>query len=273
MVDENNMGNRNDNNINNGKYSSIENGNNIDNSSKYNYNDEVNRKESHIQNKYTENRQGEFRKKSFARELIEWIACVVVAIVLALLVRYYIGTPTIVQHPSMTPTLLSGERLILNRLDIRLGKELKKGDIVTFEAPSKGIIPASQIEEKNYTAEYNNEPEGIIKKFTYYVLEQDKVSYIKRVIAVAGEHIKIEDGVVYINDVIYQEPYLPEGTKTPDGNGYCLDLVVPEGTVFVMGDNRGNSTDSRCFGCIPLEKLESKVLIRFWPFDKFGKVE
>lgn len=243
MVNENNMGNKNENNINNGNEKNIE------------------------------NRQGEFRKKSFARELIEWIACVVVAIVLALLVRYYVGTPTIVQHPSMTPTLLSGERLILNRLDIRLGKELKKGDIVTFEAPSKGIIPEYQIEEKNYTAEYNNEPEGIIKKFTYYVLEQDKISYIKRVIAVAGEHIKIEDGVVYINDVIYQEPYLPEGTKTPDGNGYCLDLVVPEGTVFVMGDNRGNSTDSRCFGCIPLEKIESKVLIRFWPFDKFGKVE
>ncbi len=110
-----------------------------------------------------------------------------------------------------------------------------------------------KLKKKNYTAEYNNEPEGIIKKFTYYVLEQDKVSYIKRVNCSSRRTHKIEDGVVYINDVIYQEPYFTRRNKTPDGNGYCLDLVVPEGTVFVMGDNRGNSTDSRCFGCIPLE--------------------
>ena len=115
---------------------------------------------------------------------------IVVAIVLALLVRYYIGTPTIVQHPSTTPTLLSGERLILNRLDIRLGKELKKEIQSHLKHHQKVLYQHIKLKKKNYTAEYNNEPEGIIKKFTYYVLEQDKVSYIKRVIAVAGEHIK-----------------------------------------------------------------------------------
>jgi len=215
----------------------------------------------------------ESKEKSVAREVFEWVACVVIAVILALLVRYFIGTPTIVQHPSMTPTLLSGERLILNRLDIKLGKGVERGDIITFEAPSKYYVPAYQIEENNYTAEYDYDIDGLIENFTYYVLEMNKTSYIKRVIALEGEHIKIEYGNVYINGELYEEPYLPEGTRTPDGNGYFLDLVVPEGTVFVMGDNRGNSTDSRSFGCVPVDKIESKVLIRFWPFNKFGAVE
>jgi len=224
-------------------------------------------------NNNSENQSKIEKRKSIVREIIEWGACVVIAIVLALLVRYFVGTPTIVQHPSMTPTLLSGERLILNRLTIKMGSEVEKGDIVTFEAPTRMFVPAYEIVKGNYTAEYNKQIDGIINNFTYYVLEMNKTSYIKRVIATAGEHIKIEDGKVYINGELYKEDYLPEGTKTTDGSGFFLDLVVPEGTVFVMGDNRENSTDSRSFGCIPLEKIESKVLIRFWPFDKFGTVE
>jgi len=212
-------------------------------------------------------------KKDVLREILEWIFCIIVAVVLALLVRYYVGTPTIVKHPSMTPTLLSDERLILNRVDIRFGKGVEKGDIITFEAPSTSYVPAYQVDEIDYTAQYEYKIDGLFQNFVYYVLEVNKISYIKRVIAVEGEHIKIEDGKVYINGELYDEPYLPEGTRTTDGNGFFLDLVVPEGTVFVMGDNRGNSTDSRAFGCVPVEKIESKVLLRFWPFDKFGTVE
>lgn len=211
--------------------------------------------------------------KSLVREIIEWCACILIAVVMALFVRYYIGTPTIVQHPSMTPTLLSGERLILNRLDLKSGKGIEKGDIITFEAPSKSFVPAYQINENNFTAKYEHDPEGLFDRFVYYVLELTKTSYIKRVVATEGEHIKIEDGKVYINDELFEESYLPEETITSSGGGYYLDLVVPEGTVFVMGDNRGNSTDSRCFGCIPIEKIESKVLIRFWPLNKFGGIE
>ena len=227
-----------------------------------------------LKKKNKENEEPEVQgEKSIVREIIEWTACIVIAVVLALLVRYFIGTPTIVQHPSMTPTLLPNERLILNRLHVKLGKEIEKGDIITFEAPSQVVVPAYEISNNNYTARYEKEIDGLINNFTYYVLEVGKTSYIKRVIAVGGEHIKIEDGNVYINGELYEEPYLPEGTETTDGGGYFLDLTVPEETVFVMGDNRGDSTDSRCFGCIPIEKIESEVLIRFWPFDRFGKVE
>ena len=213
------------------------------------------------------------KKKTVLREIVEWSVCIVVAIILALIVRYYIGTPTIVQHPSMTPTLISGERLLLNRLHVALGNEINRGDIITFEAPSKNYITTYQANETSNYAEYNHNIEGVFNKVAYDILEITKTSYIKRVIGVEGDQIKIADGNVYLNGKLLEESYLPEGTNTTPENGVFTDLVVPEGAVFVMGDNRDDSTDSRAFGCVPMDKIESKVAIRFWPLDKFGEVK
>lgn len=207
------------------------------------------------------------------KEALEWIGCILIAVILALLVRYYIGTPTIVQQPSMYPTLKQDQRLILNRWERTIKKMPERGDIITFEAPSSNYISAYDADLENPIAKYENEPEGIWNRFCFYVLEVNKTSYIKRVIGLPGEHIKIENGKVYINGNELQEPYLQEGVITDDLNGAFTDIIVPENTVFVMGDNRGQSTDSRRFGCIPLEKIESKVLFRFWPLNVFGKVE
>ena len=218
------------------------------------------------------------QKKEKIKDIIEWGYCFVIAIVLALLVRYYIGTPTIVQQTSMYPTFESGDRLILNRLYRTLKTTPKRGDIVTFEAPSVSYVSAENINLENPVAIYDNQPQGFFSKFLYYVVEAGKTSYIKRVIALPGEHIQIKDGKVYINGEELKEDYLPEGTITDsmarDGvsGGQFLDLVVPEGTVFVLGDNRANSGDSRRFGCIPYEKIEGKVVLRFWPFSKFGTI-
>lgn len=207
------------------------------------------------------------------REALEWIGCILIAVVLALLVRYYIGTPTIVQQPSMYPTLKQDQRLILNRWVRTIKKMPERGDIITFEAPSRNYISAYDADLENPIAKYENEPEGIWNRFCFYVLEINKTSYIKRVIGLPGDHLKIENGKVYINGNELQETYLQEGVITDDLNGAFTDIIVPENTVFVMGDNRGQSTDSRRFGCIPLEKIESKVLFRFWPLNVFGKVE
>ena len=76
---------------------------------------------------------------------------------------------------------------------------------------------------------------------------------------------------MYLNGEELDEPYLAEGVTTT--GGIFTDVVVPEGYIFVMGDNRSHSTDSRSFGCIPIEKVESKVWIRFWPLNKFGKID
>ena len=206
------------------------------------------------------------------KEAIEWILCIVIALVIAILFRYYIGTPTIVKQPSMYPTLKEDQRLWLNRWGRTTKKMPKKGDIITFEAPSTTTLSLSEIDE-SALARYEEEPTGVFGKFSYYVLELNKISYIKRVIGLPGDHVMIENGKVYVNDVLQEETYLQSGVVTDNGKGYCTDVVVPENSVFVMGDNRSQSTDSRCFGCIPLERIESKVWIRIWPLNLFGKID
>lgn len=210
---------------------------------------------------------------STIKEILEWLYCIIIAVVLALLVRYYIGTPTIVQQPSMYPTLKQDQRLILNRL-IRTSHSVpQRGDIVTFEAPSKAIIYENEADLSNPVAVYENEPEGLWEKFSYYVLETNKTSYIKRVIGLPGEHVQIYNNKVYINNELLDEPYLQDDVLTTSLDGPFYNIVVPEGCLFVMGDNRPKSTDSRRFGCVPISKIESKVWIRFWPLDLFGTVE
>lgn len=205
-------------------------------------------------------------KKAIIKEVLEWIYCIVIAIVLALLIRYFVGTPTIVQQPSMYPTLKQNQRLILNRLSRTFKETPKRGDIITFEAPSKSYADGT-------VAAYENEPTGWFSKFTYYVLEANKMSYIKRVIALPGEHVEIKEDKVFINGIELEEKYLQDGVITEAKNPFLTDFVVPENCVFAMGDNRLQSSDCRVFGCIPINKIESKVWIRFWPLNLFGKVD
>ena len=210
--------------------------------------------------------------KSRTKEVLEWIYCILIAVILALLVRYFLGTPTIVQQPSMFPTLKENQRLILNRLPKTLKQIPSRGEIITFEAPSK-YLSSFDTTTNNPIAEYKHEVKGIFGKFTYYVLEIGKTSYIKRVIGLPGERITIKDGRVYINNKLLDEPYLQEDVYTSTEEMPFSDIVVPDGTIFVLGDNRTQSVDSRRLGCIPLEKVESKVLVRIWPLNLFGKVK
>lgn len=213
----------------------------------------------------------EEKANSKIKDIFEWAYCIIIAVVLALLFRYYIGTPTIVKQPSMYNTLEEGQRLILSRWTRTVKGTYKRGDIITFEAPSQTQMSTFDVDMNNPVAIYDYKPKGILAKFSYYVLEFNKTSYIKRVIGVAGDHIKIESGKVYLNGQELNEPYLRDGIKTEQK--VFTDIIVPENCVFVMGDNRPQSMDSRSFGCIPLEKVESKVVIRFWPLNKFGKVK
>ena len=206
------------------------------------------------------------------KDIVEWIFCIVVAVVLALFVRYFIGTPTIVKQPSMFPTLKENQRLILSRVGRTMKKLPKRGDIITFEAPSEIYTTEEKYNSSNAVAVYRNTRTGF-RKFVYSFLEIGKISYIKRVIALPGEHVEIKDGGVYINGSKLQEDYLQPGVITDSLGGVYTNFVVPENCVFAMGDNRPQSTDCRRFGCIPLEKIEGKVKIRIWPLNLFGKID
>ena len=204
------------------------------------------------------------------KNILEWGLCIVIAIILALLFRHFIGTPTVVNQTSMTTTLMENDRLVLNRWNRTVNGELKRGDIITFESPSVTNVRVPDL--NNPVAIYNYNPTNWWEKFNYYFLENGKISFIKRIIGMPGEHVEIKDGKVYINGEALAEDYLPEGMTTESLGGAFTDLVVPEGCIFVLGDNRRGSTDSRAFGCVPIDKVESKVLFRFWPINKFGKV-
>ncbi len=204
------------------------------------------------------------------KNILEWGLCIVIAIILALLFRHFIGTPTVVNQTSMTTTLMENDRLVLNRWNRTVNGELKRGDIITFESPSVTNVRVPDL--NNPVAIYNYNPTNWWEKFNYYFLENGKISFIKRIIGMPGEHVEIKDGKVYINGGALAEDYLPEGMTTESLGGVFTDLVVPEGCIFVLGDNRRGSTDSRAFGCVPIDKVESKVLFRFWPINKFGKV-
>lgn len=214
-------------------------------------------------------------QKAKLKDILEWGYCIVIAVVLALIVRYYVGTPTIVKQSSMFPTFKQNDRLILNRLYRTCKTAPSRGDVITFEAPSVSYLNGEKADLQNPIAIYKNRAQGLFYKFMYNVVELGKTSYIKRVIGLPGEHIQIKDGRVYINGNELEEKYLADDIKTEvSSDDQFIDLIVPQNTVFVMGDNRplGKSMDSRRFGCIPYEKIEGKVVLRFWPLNSFQKI-
>ena len=205
-------------------------------------------------------------KNKVIREVLDWIICIVIAYVLYLIINYFFGTVSGVKQSSMYPTCKQGDKVIISRRVIK-PKEIKRGQIVTLEAPLFG----AGLEIGDNIALYP-EYQGV-SNFAYQVMGIGKKSYIKRVVALEGEHIYIsQDGKVYINDELLEEKYLQDDVNTIR-SGEFYDLTVPEDCVFVMGDNREESADSRAFGCVPIEKIEGNVVCRIWPLNKIGKIK
>lgn len=209
-------------------------------------------------------------EKSKSKEILEWVYCILIAIVIVLLIKSFIGVPTVVKQSSMYPTLKQNERLWLNRWGANFNKIPERGDVITFEAPTTGQVDINHIDYSNPVAPYDYNPNSIFSKFVYNVLEIGKVSYIKRVVGLPGEHVQIKEGSVYINGEKLEEDYLQDTVVTESLGGLFTDIVVPENCVYVLGDNRPESKDSRSFGCIPVERIESKAVFRFWPLNKIG---
>ncbi len=202
-------------------------------------------------------------KNKWVKETLEWALCFAIAYAIYLVINYFIGTIAGVKQSSMYPTSKEGDRVVISRR-VLFNKSINRADVVILEAP----IDTNE-NETDY-AVYNNKTG--VDYFIYNVMGLGKKSYIKRVIGLPGDHLYIaETGEVYINDKLLEEPYLVEDLKTPRTGNY-YDIQIPEGYVFVMGDNREGSKDSRELGLIPIDKIEGKVVIRIWPLNQIGKL-
>lgn len=184
-------------------------------------------------------------KHSVARDIIELVLLVVAAFGIALAIRTYVAEPFVIPSTSMTETLKVGDRVIGEKLTY-LNSDPQVGDIVTFEDPED----SSQI-------------------------------LIKRVIATAGETVELKGGSVYVNGVKLDEDEYTLGKQSNKLYSHATSLdanieypyTVPEGCVWVMGDNRTNSLDSRYFGAIKISSITSRALFVFWPIEDIGSLE
>lgn len=172
--------------------------------------------------------------QSFGRWLFELVVMVAIAFGLATVVRTYVVQPYVIPSGSMIPTIEIEERVLANKFIYRFEKP-KPGDVVVLDDPT-GNVP----------------------------------TLIKRVIAVEGQTIDIEDGSVIVDGKRLDEPYT-HGKRTEPGP-VPLPLTIPEGYVWVMGDNRPNSTDSRSFGPVPMSSVHGKAVLRIWPLDRIEKL-
>ncbi|RAK21288.1 signal peptidase I [Anoxybacillus vitaminiphilus] len=178
-------------------------------------------------------------------EILSWGKAIVIAIFIALVIRNLFFAPYVVKGESMLPNLQNDNRLIVSKLNKFAGYH--RFDIVVFEAPDSS--------EK----------------------------YIKRIIGLPGDTVEMKNDTLYINGKAYDEPYLKElKDKKMAGSLLTWDFtlnevagkkVIPEGYVFVLGDNRPKSKDSRHFGLLPMKDIVGKAVFRIWPLEQAGLVQ
>ena len=179
-------------------------------------------------------------KKSAGREIIDWMLHIGTAVLAGLLIVNFIMQFVIVHKTSMRPTLDDGDILVIEKIMPRFGT-IDRGDIITINDVQ--IMP------------------GLTE------------TLIKRVIAVGNDKIEISDGKVYVNGEVLDEPYI-NGDRTFSVKGEYSSMTVPEGYIYVMGDNRlpGESYDSRSIGPVSVKNIGGRVILRLLPLMKFGLV-
>jgi signal peptidase I len=182
-------------------------------------------------------------EENWKKELLEWVKAIAIALAVVFLIKFFIFDFMAIDQISMKPTLYPNDRVFVNILEYKLGSP-KRGQVVIFTPPT---------DPKHY--------------------------YIKRVIALPGEKVKIDEGRVYIQKVgsdkfeLLEEPYLQPDVKTYAKGDYgSMVIDVPQGSLFVMGDNRPYSEDSRMFGPVTIKSVKGHALYRVFPLDKMKKL-
>lgn len=205
------------------------------------------------------------KSNSFIRETA---VVVVSALVLSVLVRTFIFQAFYVPSASMENTLLVNDRIVVSKISTRI-TGIHRGDVVVFHDPSHWL-------GDGYADPYGTKF-GHFLQYVGIVPANSGKDLVKRVIGVGGDRIQCCDtqGRIMRNGVGIDEPYIRSGSSTNQVN---FNVIVPEGYVFVMGDNRGNSEDSRFHldlnnGMVPLKDVVGRVSVRVWPIGRIGGIE
>ncbi len=162
-----------------------------------------------------------------------WFWDLMVAVVVSTLIIFFLYQPVVVEGTSMLPMLEDQDRLIINKLAYRVG-DIQRGDVVVF----------------------------------IYPRDHEK-SYIKRVIALPGDRLRIDHGEVFVNGARVKEPYVPRQFEDDRSQS---EITIPSHEYFVMGDHRSISSDSRAFGPVDRELIYGKAAFVYWPMDQAGAV-
>lgn len=179
---------------------------------------------------------------------LEWCAVILISCIIALLVHVLLVQPTRVMGISMEPTYYQGNYLLINRLGRILDAKLEHGDIVVID---------SRIDRHRTFIDYINDSlNDFVTMFKVKNARQNM--WVKRVIGLPNDKIRISNGNVYVNDILLVEPYIRNATQSDSTD----EFIVPAGMVYIMGDNRENSYDSRKIGPVPIDHILGVVLIK-----------
>jgi len=193
--------------------------------------------------------------KAFLKETVDTVVFVVIAVII---IRFFLGEIRWIPSLSMYPTLQVKDRLLVERVS-RFFTTPKRGDIMIFYPPETKL---------------SYDIVSVFKRLTGFGCKDD--AFIKRVIGLPGDkyEIKISDDGnyhVFINDVMLQENYINGESNYSECNEdtFCGPAIIPEKHYLMLGDNRGNSKDSRYWGLLPQERFIGRAIVRFWPFTRF----
>jgi signal peptidase I len=191
------------------------------------------------------------RERSFLSELP---GLLLAALVVAVLIKTFVVQPFYIPSGSMIPTLEIDDRVMVSKVNYHFS-EPGRGDVVVF------LNPYAVDEDQSWP---KDALDAVLQALGIRTSVNDDL--IKRVIATGGEEIEIHDNTVFVDGNALSEPYIAPGSVMPDQP----PRIVPEGHIFVMGDNRGSSSDSRVFGPVPVDDVVGKAVLRIWPLDRLG---
>jgi signal peptidase I len=199
----------------------------------------------------TEEAAPEGERSALSSVVRELAVLVVTALVIAVVVKTFVAQAFYIPSGSMEPQLQINDRIVVSKISYRL-HDPRRGDIVVFDAPGE-----------DNDDDDSPLPTRILRTIVQSVglAPPSTDEYIKRVVALPGERVEAHGGRVFVDGRELVEPYLPDGTATSD----FTEVVVPPDTVFVLGDNRGNSADSRIFGAVPESTVVGRAFARVWP--------